>query len=237
VDPRARRRGANLIRAVIVSRGTLEDELRETLLFRDNVARIHASGVDEVKQAVQAGQVDIVIVDAALPNAPAVAAALRSEPLTRGLSIAGLGHSDLGLVLVRLIDSGVNAILPLPPGADWDDRLMQLVHVPARKVARFPVNFAVGIGRADAEPFEGTVLNLSVHGLLLLTSFPLEIGEDLRLAFTLPKSSSKIRATGTVVRLAQPEGVGIELTSVEGDGRVSIKRFVEAVPQGGVPGL
>jgi CheY-like chemotaxis protein len=226
-----------VIHAVIVSEGSLEDQLRDTLLFRHNVARIRASGVEEVKRAVQAGPVDIVIVDASLPDAPAVVAALRREPLTRGLSIAGLGHSDVGLVLVQLIDSGVNAVLSLPPGADWDDRLMQLVHVPARKVTRFPVSFAVGVGRGDAEPFEGRALNLSVHGLLLLSSFPLEIGEDVGLGFHLPNSKSKVRGTGTVVRLAQPEGVGIELTSVEGDGRVLIKRFVEAAPRIGVPGL
>ena len=226
-----------MIHAVIVSEGSLEDQLRDTLLFRHNVARIRASGVDEVKRAVQAGQVDIVIVDAALPDAPAVAAALRREPLTRGLSIAGLGHSDVGLVLVQLIDSGVNAVLPLPPGADWDDRLMQLVHVPKRKVVRFPVSFAVGVGRADAEPFEGRALNLSVHGLLLLSSFPLEIGEDVRLAFDLPNARSKVRSTGTVVRLARPKGVGIELTSVVGEGRVLIKRFVEAKPLVRRPGL
>ena len=220
-----------MIHVVIVSAGTLEDQLKETLLFRHNVARIRASNVDEVKRAVESGQVDVVIVDASFPEAPAVAAALRREPLTRGLSIAGLGHSDFGLVLIQLIESGVNAVLPLPPGADWDDRLMRLVHVPARKVARFPVNFAVGVGRADAEPFEGKALNLSVHGLLLLSSFPLEIGEDVRLAFSLPSSRNKVRGTGTVVRFAQPEGVGIELTSVEGDGRVRIKRFVEANPR------
>ncbi len=220
-----------MIRAVIVSASDLEDQLRETLLFRQNVARIRASGVAEVRQAARGGRVDIVIVDAAFPDAPALAAALRREPLTRGLSIAGLGQPDLGLALVELLESGVNAILPLPPGADWDDRLMRLVHVPERKVVRFPVGFAVGVGRSQAEPFEGRAFNLSVHGLLLQSSFPLEIGEDLQLAFELPDSGGKVRGTGTVVRLAHPKGVGIEITSVEGNGRVRIKRFVEAAPR------
>lgn len=226
-----------MIHVVIVSAGDLESQLRETLLFRHNVARIRAKGVADVKRAAQSGQVDIVIVDASLPDASLVAAALRREPLTRSLSIAGLGQSDLGLILVELIQSGVNAILPLPPGADWDDRLMRLVHVPARKVARFPVNFAVGVGRGQAEPFEGKALNLSVHGLLLQSSFPLDIGEDLQLAFDLPDASGKVRGTGTVVRLARPQEVGIELTSVEANGRVRIKRFVETsprVPKGGL---
>jgi hypothetical protein len=224
-----------VINVVIVSAQDLQDQLRGTLLFRSNVARIRASGLDEVRRAAQAGTVDVVLVDAALPDAPALAAALRREPLTRGLSIAGLGQSGFGLVLVELLESGVNAVLPLPPGADWDDRLMRLFHVPARKVARFPVSFAVGVGRGLGEPFEGRALDLSVHGLLLQSGFPLEVGEDLRQAFDLPGGS--VRGTGTVVRLASPEGVGVELTSVEGDGRVRIKRFVESPPPGGRPGL
>ena len=224
-----------MINVVIVSARDLQDQLRGTLLFRSNVARIRASGLDEVRRAAQAGTVDVVLVDAALSDAPALAAALRREPLTRGLSIAGLGQSDFGLVLVELLESGVNAVLPLPPGADWDDRLMRLFHVPARKVARFPVSFAVGVGRGRGEPFEGRALDLSVHGLLLQSGFPLQVGEDLRLAFDLP--GGPVRGTGTVVRLASPEGVGVELTSVEGDGRVQIKRFVVSPPPGRRPGL
>lgn len=224
-----------MINVVIVSARDIQDQLRGTLLFRSNVARIRASSLDEVRRAAQAGKVDVVLVDAALPDAPALAAALRQEPLTRGLSIAGLGQSEFGLVLLELLESGVNAVLPLPPGADWDDRLMRLFHVPARKVARFPVSFAVGVDRGPGEPFEGRALDLSVHGLLLQSSFPLEVGEDLRLAFHLP--GGPVRGTGTVVRLASPEGVGVELTSVEGDGRVQIKRFVESPPGGKRPGL
>jgi hypothetical protein len=224
-----------VINVVIVSTRDIQDQLRGTLLFRSNVARIRASSLDEVRRAAQAGKVDVVLVDATLPEAPALAAALRQEPLTRGLSIAGLGQSEFGLVLLELLESGVNAVLPLPPGADWDDRLMRLFHVPARKVARFPVSFAVGVDRGPGEPFEGRALDLSVHGLLLQSSFPLEVGEDLRLAFDLP--GGPVRGTGTVVRLASPEGVGVELTSVEGDGRVQIKRFVESPPGGKRPGL
>ena len=56
------------------------------------------------------------------------------------------GSPEFGLVLVELLEAGVNAILPLPPDADWDDRLMRLVHVPARKVSRFPVQLRGGGG-------------------------------------------------------------------------------------------
>ncbi len=75
-----------MINVVIVSAHDLQEQLRGTLLFRSNVARIRASGLEEVRRAAQAGKVDVVIVDAALPDAPALTAALRREPLTRGLS-------------------------------------------------------------------------------------------------------------------------------------------------------
>lgn len=216
-----------MIRVVILAPRDLGDELRGTLLWRQNVERILASRVEDVHRAVEAGRVDIVVIDSALPAASEIAVGLRRDPLTRSLSIAALGRSELGLALVELLEAGVNAILPLPPGPDWDDRLMRLVHVPARKVIRFPVSFAVGVGRGKGEPFVGWALNLSVHGLLLESGFPLEVGEDLRLNFDLPRPFGGVRGTGTVVRMAPPTRFGVELTSVEGDGRVRIKHFVE----------
>lgn len=218
-----------MIQAVIVSHNDLDDQLRGTLLSRQNVVRVKAADLDAVKRATLGGRVDIILVDAALPGAPALAAALREEPLTRGISIAGLGAPEFGLAFVELLEAGVNAVLPLPPDAEWDDRLIRLVHVPVRRVSRFQVSFAVGGGRGQGEPFSGRALNLSVHGLLLQTVFPLEVGNDLRLSFDLP-GMGDIRGTGTVVRLEPPGCTGIEFTSVEGDGRVRIKRFVEASP-------
>lgn len=216
-----------MIHAVIVSDRDLETELGGTLLFRRSVERRRARTTEDIFRAVQAGHVSIVLLDSALPEAAAIAAQLRRDPITRPMSIAALGRTELGLSLVGLLEAGVNAILPLPPGADWDDRLTRLVHIPARKVIRFPVSFAVGGGRGHGEPFVGRAVNLSVHGLLLESRLPLGVGEDVRLSFNLPRPYGGVRGTGTVVRLAAPECFGIEITSVEGDGRVRIKRFVE----------
>jgi PilZ domain len=216
-----------LIHAVIVSDRDLEPELGGTLLFRRSVERLPARTVEDIFRATQGGRGSVVIIDSALPDAASIAVALRRDPLTRSMSIAALGRGELGLALVALLEAGVNAILPLPPGADWDDRLTRLVHIPARKVSRFPVSFAVGGGGGGREPFEGRAVNLSVHGLLLESGFPLGVGEDVRLSFDLPRPFGEVKGTGTVVRLAAPACFGIEITSVEGDGRVRIKRFVE----------
>jgi hypothetical protein len=216
-----------LIYAVVLAPRDLEEELRGTLLWRSNVTRTMASTAEEVRRAAEAEHADIVVLDSALAAAAEIAGALRRDPLTRTISIAALGRAKLGLALVDLLEAGVNAILPLPPGPDWDDRLMRLVHVPVRKVTRLPVSFAVGGGRGSGEPFMGRALNLSVHGILLESALPLEVGEDVRLRFDLPGPFGAVQGTGTVVRMAPPQQFGIELTSVEEDGRIRLRRFVE----------
>jgi hypothetical protein len=75
-----------------------------------------------------------------------------------------------------------------------------------------------------------TALNLSVTGMLLeSSSHPLRVGDDVQFAFSLPGDSQVISGTGMVVRQASvSKQFGVELTQVEGDGRLRIKRFVES---------
>jgi CheY-like chemotaxis protein len=217
-----------MIRAVLLAPGDLSPELGDTVLWRQNVERVPALNVDDVRLHVQSGRVDVVVVDSGLPGAPAAVAALRQDPLTRATAIVALGRSEFGFDHVELLEAGVNAILPLPPGHDWDDRLMRLIRVPTRKATRFPVDLSIEGGLRTGATFAARAVNLSVHGLLLESRQPLEIGEDVRLAFEMPAAHGSVRATGTVVRFAPSSRFGVEITGVEGDGRVRIKRFVES---------
>ena len=218
-----------MIRAALLAPQDLALELGGTVLFRHNVERIPAEGVDGVRRLVDEGRVDVVVVDSALPGAPALVAALRQDPTTRSIAIVALGRSEFGFEHLALLESGANAILPLPPGQDWDDRLMRLIHVPVRKTSRFPVSLSLQGGFRDGASFAARVVNLSVHGLLLECRQPLKVGEDVRLVFEIPRGHGPIEAKGTVVRQALADRFGVELTQVEGDGRVRIKRYVEAV--------
>jgi CheY-like chemotaxis protein len=218
-----------MIRAVVLSPSSLASELGGTVLFRQNVERIAAAGVDEVRSLADGGRVDVVVIDAALPGAAALVSALRQDPLTRTTAIVALGRSEFGFDHLELLQAGANAILPLPPAQDWDDRLMRLIHVPVRKTTRFPVNLSLHGGLRDGVSFAGRVVNMSVHGLLLECRHPLRVGEEVRLAFDMPRGHGLVQADGTVVRQAHADRFGIELTHVAGDGRVRIKRYVEAV--------
>jgi CheY-like chemotaxis protein len=217
-----------VIRAVVVAAFDLAPELGGTVLFRHNVERLRASGAEDVRRALEEGRLDVVVVDTAMPGAAAIVAALRQDPSTRPIAIVALGRSEFGFDHLDLLEAGANAILPLPPGHDWDDRLMRLIHVPLRRATRFPVDMAVEGGLLNGIPFTGRALNLSVHGLLLECPQPLHVGEDLRFYFEVPGAPGGIRGTATVVRAASARHFGVELTHVEGDGRVKIKRYVES---------
>jgi CheY-like chemotaxis protein len=216
-----------VIRAALVSAADLALELGETVLFRHDVERLRVSRLEEVRQIADEGRLDVVVVDSALPGAAGLVAALRQDPVTRACAIVALGRSEFGFSHLDLLEAGANTILPLPPDHDWDDRLMRLIHVPARKAARLPVDMAIEGGSNTGLSFAGRALNLSVHGLLLECIQPLQVGEDLRFTFAMP-AEGEVNGTGTVVRAAAEDRFGVELTHVEGDGRVRIKRYVES---------
>jgi CheY-like chemotaxis protein len=217
-----------VIRAVIVSEHDLSRELKDTLLFRNNVERMTAAGLADVKRFAEGARPDVVVIDSEMPGAVGIVTGLRGDPLTRPVAIVALGRSDFGLDHLDMLNAGVNAILPLPPGPNWDDRLMRLVHVPMRKSTRMIVDLAIEGGMRGGLRFDARALNISTNGLLIDCRQPLEIGDDLRLDFELPAGAGPVRATGTVVRHMPPTQYGVELTSAEGDGRQRIKRYVES---------
>ena len=219
-----------MIRAAVAAPSDLSRDLGDTVLFRSNVERILVSGAEEIRRLADEGRLDVVIVDSALPGAAGLVAALRQDPVTRSTAIVALGRWEFGFEHLGLLEAGANAILPLPPGHDWDDRLMRLVHVPVRRATRFPVDMAIEGGLKSGLTFTGRALNLSVHGLLLECPQPLQVGEDLRFSFVMPGVSAVICGTGTVIRAAASDRFGVELTHVDGDGRVRIKRYVESGP-------
>ena len=107
--------------------------------------------------------------------------------MTRSTAIVALGRAEFDFAHLDLLEAGANAILPLPPGGDWDDRLTRLIHVPARREARFGVDLAIEGGLRSGQRFSGRALNLSVHGILLECRHPLDVGDDLRLTFEMPE--------------------------------------------------
>ena len=58
--------------------------------------------------------------------------------------------------------------------------------------------------------FEATIQDVSSSGIFINTREDLQIGEEIAIKFTFPKSGNQVQATGEVVRTSGA-GIGIEI--------------------------
>jgi CheY-like chemotaxis protein len=214
--------------ALICSEADLASELGKTVLWREGVERLTAATSDRARVIAVAARPDVVLVDRDLPGAVGLVSALRQEAGTRRASIAVLARGDFEPSEVELLAAGANAVLRLPPGGDWDERLVQLIDVPARRDARFPVSFQVVALLHHGETVGGTALNVSRNGLLLQTRLDaLHVGADVELQLDLPPGAP-LPAQGRVVRQAGPGQFGLRFLELTGSARQRVEDFVQA---------
>jgi DNA-binding response OmpR family regulator len=211
--------------ALICSQVNLQPELGQTLLWRTGIERHVATRLEDARMMAVAARPDIVIVDRDLPRAAQLIAGLREDPGTRHLSIALVARGDLDPSEVELLEAGANAILRIPPGPDWDDRLVRLIHVPARREARLPVEFGVdALGSGVGERFPAQALNLSRSGILIETASALGVGDEVELEFEL--EGGAVAARGRVVRHGAPRLFGVQFAQLPPWAAERIERFV-----------
>jgi DNA-binding NarL/FixJ family response regulator len=191
----------------------LKADLGGTLLWRNDVERQVATKMEEVLMLAVAARPRIVVIDRDLPWAARILSALREDPTTRGLSLVVMARGDFDAAEVELLECGANAILRLPAGPEWNQRLERLMDVPVRKETRFPVSFAVeasnGGGGANAQ-----ALNLSASGMLIETEIALNVLDEVQLQFGLPVAIETVRIAGQVVRQAAPSQFGVEFRGI-----------------------
>jgi CheY-like chemotaxis protein len=192
----------------------LKADLGDTLLWRQDVERQVATKMDEVLMLAVAARPRVVVIDRDLPWAARVVSALREDPSTRGLSLVIMARGDFDPAEVELLEAGANAILRLPAGPEWTERLERLMDVPVRKETRFPVSFAVEASTDAAAAANAQALNLSASGILIETAVPLSVRDEVELQFGLPVSIDPLRVEGQIVRLAAPSQFGIEFRRI-----------------------
>ena len=208
---------------------SLERDLGETILWRQGVERRLAAKPDDAKMFAVAARPVVVVVDRDLPWAARFIASLREDASTRGLSVVVMARGDFDPGEVELLEAGANAILRLPAGPEWNDRLQRLMDVPARKGARFPVSFQVETLADGGRPEQAHAVNLSATGMLIETQAPLAIRDEVRLRFTLPRSGRAIAAAGQVVRAAADARFGIEFRDLGDQDSKQIAGFLSTL--------
>src|SRR5258708_37433065 len=124
-------------RVLLCSTSDLEEDLDQPLLWREDIERLVAGRAEYARTLALAARPQMVLVDRDLAGARDLIADLRGDPATRPLSIVVLGRGDFDSVEVDLLEAGGNAILRVPAGREWDDRLVQTVQGPTRTAGRF----------------------------------------------------------------------------------------------------
>ena len=195
----------------------LAADLGGTLLWRQDVERKVVAKMEEARLLAVATRPRIVVVDRDLPWAGRFLAALREDASTRGLSMVVMARGDFDPAEVELLEAGANAILRLPAGPEWNERLERLMDVPARKDARFPVSFDVLASANGGQAEQAQALNLSASGMLIETSGTLGVRDDVQLRFALPHSATPIKVAAQVVRMAAPTLFGVEFRDLAPD--------------------
>jgi CheY-like chemotaxis protein len=220
--------------ALICTQWSLDVELCETLLWRDEIERRFVGDVEAALASARGDKPDIAIVDRDLPEAVRLVHELRRDPRTRRLSIVVVARTDFEAVEVDLLEAGANAVLRLPAGPEWDDRLVRLVAVPVRSEARLPVQFELEARMlSGVQAAVAMAVNISISGILIETDFELHVGDDVDLRFHLPEMETTIVGCGRVVRHAGRRRYGIEFYGLEGDGSEAVERYVEMISSSG----
>jgi PilZ domain len=223
-------------RVLIMASPELVSELSRTVLWRDDVDRVFAAEADRSLDRIHAVQADMVILgDEDAPATLELLRQMRGDGRTRGVSIAVVRRSVTLEEEEQLRRAGANVVFggQVVPYL-WDAWIEELLHVPRRRDARVPVSIAVWSHTAPgSEPARGMSFNISIKGMLLETSEPLDIGAKLDLSFTLPGTTAPLRAVGQVVREEPPlDGgpprLGVEFLILREGAREKIRDFVAA---------
>jgi CheY-like chemotaxis protein len=214
------------VSVLICCREDLKEELRRTVLWREDVERYTASNPGDVRMLVLAAQPQVVVVDLEMPGAAELLSSLRRDPGPRPLAVVVLTSSALPLSHDPRFERST-AFLPFPPGPGWDDSLLELLPIPRRRQARYAVAFDVQTWRRrDASSVVARALDLSLGGLLVSCGLQLALGDDLDFRFLIPTSDEPILGSGRVVRHEEPLRYGLRFQDIAGDGSQRLQAFL-----------
>ncbi len=214
------------VSVLICCRAELEEELKRTVLWRDDVERYTASGASDARMLVLAAEPQVVVVDLEMPGAEELLSSLRRDPGPKPLAVVVLTSSGLPLSHDPRVERSA-AVVPFPPGPGWDDSLLDVMQIPRRQQARYAVAFDVQTWRRrDASSALARALDLSLGGLLVSCGLQLSLGDDLDFRFLIPTSDEPIMGNGLVIRQEEPLRYGLRFQNLAGDGSQRLQAFL-----------
>lgn len=210
---------------LICSNRSLDRDLVGTVLFRSGIEREEARSVAEVQARLNAGGVELLGLHRQVPGIETLIASLRRSPALRRLSIVVFSENDFDPSEVEVLEAGANAILRLPPGDDFDTRVGRLMNVPPRRDVRIPVRLQVSATRGFGTAVPVLARNLSSSGILIESSHPLQMGDEIDLDLRFEESGELFSASASVTRTAGPNRYGARFVTIN-RGEGALKEFL-----------
>ncbi len=210
---------------LICSTRPLERDLQGTVLFRSGIERQLVRSAAEAQNRLAAGRVALFCIHRQVPGIEALIKALRRSPTLKRVSIVVFSEDDFDPSEVEVLEAGANAILRLPPGDDFDDRVGRLIEVPSRRDVRLPVRLQVAASSGFGATVPVLAQNISSSGVLIESNHPLNMGDEVSVAFRFEESGELFSATAHITRTAGINRYGARFTSIT-KGEEALKTFL-----------
>jgi PilZ domain len=220
------------VTTVLICAGSdLESDLRRTLFWREDLERYVAERADEARMLAFSTEPHVVVVELDLPGMDKLVESLRTRPLPHPVSIVALSRGPEVPPSGGTEPALVDAVLALPPGPEWDVRLVDVLQVPTRQQARYDVSFDVEARHRQRPLSEhGLALNISAGGILIDTrGLRLQAGDDVALTLRIPGPGDPVEGRARVVRQPVAERLGLRFEAFSGDGDARIREFLAAL--------
>lgn len=210
---------------LICSTRSLDRELQGTVLFRSGVDRELVRSAAEVQSRLNSGRISLLCIHRQVTGIENLIRTLRKSPTLKRISIVVFSEDDFDPSEVEVLEAGANAILRLPPGDDFNDRVGKLMEVPSRRDVRIPVRLQVAATSGFGATVPVLALNLSSTGILVESNHPLNMGDEVNIAFRFEESGEIFSATAHITRTAGPNRYGATFETVS-RGEQALRTFL-----------
>lgn len=210
---------------LICSTRSLDRDLQGTVLFRSGVEREMVRSVAEVQTRLNAGRIALLCIHRQVSGIENLIRTLRKSATLKRISIVVFSEDDFDPSEVEVLEAGANAILRLPPGEDFNERVSRLMQVPTRREVRLPVRLQVSASSGFGSTVPVLALNLSSTGILLESNHPLNMGDAVSVAFRFEESGEIFSATAHITRTAGPNRYGATFETIN-RGEQALRTFL-----------
>ena len=215
--------------ALICSNRSLSRDLQSTVLYRAGIERIETNSIQDAQTKLGGGGISLLVIHRNVSGVENLIRAVRKSSAQKKISIVVISEDDFDPSEVEVLEAGANAILRLPPGDDFNDRLSRLMDVPARKDVRLPVRLQVVATSGFGATVPVLALNISSSGILVESNHGLEMGDEVNISFRFEESGEIFSANAHVSRNAGPNRYGARFDTIS-KGAEALSAFLASQP-------